>query len=80
MATKLEKDLERELVGAHGADHRGTPLVIRLTKEGILMKVKGQHWEGAALLPWGSAYTAACIKKVNSEKAEKKLNKQLAKA
>lgn len=79
MATKLTKDVERELTGEAATDHRGTPLVVRMTKEGILMKVKGQRWEGAALLPWGSAYTNACIKKVNSEKAQKKLERELKK-
>jgi len=66
----LTKPIERELPTA--MDHRGTHLMCRATREGIYMKVKGQRWSNAVLMPWGAIYTQGCLRKAAADREAKK--------
>ncbi len=55
---------------------KGKPMQTRMTPEGIYLKVKGQRWATAVLLPWGAAYTRACFLKAAQVAAEKKARRE----
>lgn len=73
MTMEIKNPIERMLCIS---DHRGRPIVSRVTIEGTYFKLKGERWTSAVFLPWGAAYTQACFRQAEFEKAEKKRLRQ----
>jgi hypothetical protein len=53
------KALLRSIIRDTLTKWRGRDLVIKVTREGLRIKGRREHWENAPLLPWGTAYDVA---------------------
>ena len=75
--TPLSKPVTRDTLTDHYMNGR---IVVKLAREGIYLKTRGQRWSSAVLLPWELTYQRAVKEKLAAEQAAKKKQRKLNRA
>lgn len=70
MASRLTRPIER-LVEAF--EVRGRPVVFRASNVGIEIKLKGERWSSAYLVPWETIYFRGAALRAAEEKPARKV-------
>lgn len=70
MTTALNRPVTR-LVSYTDGGGRPCALVVRITREGVWMKLPCTRWTSALLLPWSSAHMRAAWLKAEQTKRER---------
>lgn len=67
----LTKNITRDTLH----NYRGKNLIMRVTAQGVLMKLMGQRWSNAVLAPFEAMYEMGCRLQVRSEQPQKPVRK-----